>query len=366
MTSNPKLSTEFLEVLQDVLDRPIAFHRVFVKLTGSVTAALILSQAMYWTRRSSSNAEGWFFKTREQWEEETGLSRYEQEGARKTLRKHSFWKEKLLGIPAQMYYRVDITALSNELFLLARSRAYTDKLNKNARLLKTSQLDGGKPSNKKEEKQPTGWLETSQQYKGISETTTETIKTTPLTPREPSQDSTAGPGGGRGFIEQMFLGTLFAAADPSRIIRAAKKYDRTSDDVAVTVDVLDQQYRKSKRTIEDPTALVVAALKDGITPPESYIPRAQREAEIKTKQEEARKRTEDARDAEQAETQAYAEADLILSMLSDTQREELFSQAKAKLHKNVRSSKTAIRSMALQLIVTKARDGPPGDKKAPR
>ena len=33
--------------LLQLLDRPIAFHRCFVTLTGSVTAALMLSQALY-------------------------------------------------------------------------------------------------------------------------------------------------------------------------------------------------------------------------------------------------------------------------------------------------------------------------------
>jgi hypothetical protein len=36
--------------LIDLLDRPIAFHRIFVELTGSVLAAVMLSQAFYWSR----------------------------------------------------------------------------------------------------------------------------------------------------------------------------------------------------------------------------------------------------------------------------------------------------------------------------
>ncbi|MCI0653669.1 MAG: hypothetical protein L0Y39_04225, partial [Methylococcaceae bacterium] len=62
--------------LADLLDRPIAFHRSFVQLTGSVTAALVLSQAVYWQRRVSEDHDGWWYKTRSQWIEETGLSRY--------------------------------------------------------------------------------------------------------------------------------------------------------------------------------------------------------------------------------------------------------------------------------------------------
>ena len=92
-----------------IFDRPIAFHRCFVTLTGSVNAALMLSQAVYWQRR---NEEGkWWFQTREKWTDETGLTRDEQETARKRLSKFPFWKEGLQGIPAKLYFFVDIELL---------------------------------------------------------------------------------------------------------------------------------------------------------------------------------------------------------------------------------------------------------------
>ena len=65
-----------------VLDRPIAFQRAFVKLTDSINAALMLSQAVYWSSRTGDPG-GWFWKTQSQWEDETGLTRREQDGARK-------------------------------------------------------------------------------------------------------------------------------------------------------------------------------------------------------------------------------------------------------------------------------------------
>ncbi|WJY13636.1 hypothetical protein PCO82_13785 [Pectobacteriaceae bacterium CE90] len=67
-----------------VLDRPIAFQRSFVRMGAGITGALLLSQLIYWTNRT--NADGWIYKTQEEWEEETGLTRYEQESARKKLR----------------------------------------------------------------------------------------------------------------------------------------------------------------------------------------------------------------------------------------------------------------------------------------
>ncbi len=87
----------------DVFDRPIAFQRSFVSLTGSINAALMLSQAVYWSRRCT---DGWFYKTQGEWQEETGLTRTEQETARKNLRAKGFIEEKKRGVPCKVYYNV--------------------------------------------------------------------------------------------------------------------------------------------------------------------------------------------------------------------------------------------------------------------
>jgi len=100
--------------------RPIAFHRCFVKLTGSVHAALMLSQALYWLNperqgQGRGKDEGWFWKTREQWEAELGLSRWEQETARKQLRLTKFWKEKDKRLEHRIYFSVDFVELEKTL-----------------------------------------------------------------------------------------------------------------------------------------------------------------------------------------------------------------------------------------------------------
>jgi hypothetical protein len=309
----------------------------------------MLSQAVYWSKRANSNDEGWFYKTRDQWEEETGLSRYEQESARKALRKLSFWNEELRGVPAQMHYRIDTIALSNELLLVAES--LTEKRHKNARLLKSSQLDGGNPASKKAGNQPACLRETTQPYKGLSETTTE-ITTTPLTPLEPTPDQ---PSGGRDFVEKLLAGTMLHEADPGRISKAAKKYRRTQDETALAIDILDQQYRQSIRKIDDPTALVVSALKDGIDPPEGYVPKAEREAEAGRKREAARKLQDEERRAREAEDTAYREAEAKLSALPEEQLDELFAQVKTMLPAILRDSRLAVRTEAIRMLIAEAR-----------
>jgi len=86
----------------EILDRPIAFHRCFVKITGSIGAALMLSHAF----DQDPDTDGWFVKTSDEWEAETSLSRHEQEGARAQLREAGVWEEARRGMPAKPHFRV--------------------------------------------------------------------------------------------------------------------------------------------------------------------------------------------------------------------------------------------------------------------
>ena len=103
-----------MSTIATYLDRPIAFQRVFVALGAGITGALLLSQAVYWSRRSGDDT-GWFFKTQVEWEEETGLTRREQEGARSRLQSMGLLREERRGIPAKLFYRVDFEALQTSL-----------------------------------------------------------------------------------------------------------------------------------------------------------------------------------------------------------------------------------------------------------
>lgn len=96
--------------LNDMLDRPIAFQRAFVSLGAGITGALMLSQAIYWSNRTD-NAAGWFYKTMEEWEAETGMTRSEQESARKKLVKAGVLEEMKKGVPCRLFYRVNMDAV---------------------------------------------------------------------------------------------------------------------------------------------------------------------------------------------------------------------------------------------------------------
>lgn len=123
-----------------LLDRPIAFQRSFIRLDIGVTAALFLSQITYWTNRSDD--DGWVYKTQEEWEEETGLSRYEQEGARKKLRSIGVLLEKRKGVPARLFYKVDNNVLYQ---VLVAANKNAEKPHTGMR--KTTKQVRGKPAN---------------------------------------------------------------------------------------------------------------------------------------------------------------------------------------------------------------------------
>ena len=91
----------------EVFDLPITFHRCLVGVTGSVTAALMLSQAMAWSEQLAPEVEGWFMRSQGDWTEETGLSRWEQETARRVLRNCGLLEERKMGIPARLWFRVN-------------------------------------------------------------------------------------------------------------------------------------------------------------------------------------------------------------------------------------------------------------------
>lgn len=94
------------------LDRPIAYHRIFRKVSGSTVAAVFLSQAWYWSQRIPEDRDGWFYKKQAEWEDETGLSRSEQETARKKLVQLDILEEKREGLPAVLWYRINTDQLS--------------------------------------------------------------------------------------------------------------------------------------------------------------------------------------------------------------------------------------------------------------
>ena len=129
--------------------RPIAFHRAFL-VCGGVKVALFLSQACYW---SDTKAGDWFFKTVAEWEEETGLTRGEQEEVRKKLRDLGVLEEDRVGPNGRLHFRLDYEKLGEVLVATTRKNHIVEKPHSGkTSTRKNLEPERGKTSNRNEEK----------------------------------------------------------------------------------------------------------------------------------------------------------------------------------------------------------------------
>ena len=151
-----------------LLDRPIAYQPSFAQLrvgkikTGPV-GAVLLSQFVYWHNRMDGR---WFYKTRQEITQETGLSRDEQETGRKRLVAVGILEEQLRGAPATMHYRINADRLEALLLALAQEESQLVETPP-TRLRKPRQLDGGNAPNKMVATPPTSRGEPCQLAGGI-------------------------------------------------------------------------------------------------------------------------------------------------------------------------------------------------------
>lgn len=154
------MSLTWLE-LSAILDRPIAFHPIFGRIGGGTVPGVFMSQAFYWTRVQDQNApdaEGWFYKTRDEWKTETCLTRYEQESARKAWRDLGILEEEKRGMPAKTHFRINKPALL---------KAISDAVHMDSfGTYDVAAPVGGKPANKVVGKPPARRGKTSQQGGG--------------------------------------------------------------------------------------------------------------------------------------------------------------------------------------------------------
>jgi hypothetical protein len=151
-------------------DRPIAYHRCIAAITGSVNSGVFLCQALYWSDRTN-NPEGWFWKTAEEWTEETCLTRREQETCRKRLLQLGFIEEKRTGIPARMFYRLRKDQITTALWEWAHANRDRKAMHKNAKLECTKTpnwIGGNRQSNTESTAENTA--ETTEEHKNKNKT----------------------------------------------------------------------------------------------------------------------------------------------------------------------------------------------------
>ena len=94
-------------MIKELLKRPIAYNPIVAKAFGSVKLGILWSQIYYWSDKTN-DPNGWIYKTQNDIFDETGLSRKEQETARKLGKKLGILESEVRGVPPKVNFRVDI------------------------------------------------------------------------------------------------------------------------------------------------------------------------------------------------------------------------------------------------------------------
>src|SRR5687768_2253857 len=97
------------EFLEDV-GRPVTYHPRLAKALGGVKEAALLCHLFYWSGRGT-HEDGWIYKSRQELEDETGLSFREQERARKVLRDLKVLEEHYERLRHRLFFRVNTDVL---------------------------------------------------------------------------------------------------------------------------------------------------------------------------------------------------------------------------------------------------------------
>lgn len=134
-------SIQMIRLIEAMNDQPIAFNKHYVFIGCGINGALMLSQLVYWTSRTK-DADGWIYKTQTEWTQETGLTRKEQENARKKLKRLGFIAERKRGVPCKVFFKVERENLYKSLIEYSESLDCSQFApNVHTRLHETVELD---------------------------------------------------------------------------------------------------------------------------------------------------------------------------------------------------------------------------------
>lgn len=182
-------------------DKPIAYHPVLARIAGKATGGILLGQLTYWhgvmDAKYGKTWDGWFYKSAEELEEETGLTRWELETARKRLVQLGLIEFKNAGRPRKSYYKVSLDAIEQALSTderpISESRRKT-----NANLKRRTLETNPHPSALETNEQPVGNEQTISvgNQRAVQENTTESTQESTRATEEKSEkppDATPAP-----------------------------------------------------------------------------------------------------------------------------------------------------------------------------
>ena len=153
--SQPNFDQTLLSVFDALNDRPIVYHKIYAKITGSILAGLLLAQLIYWSKAMKHKE---FYKTNAELCEELGMSIDELKAAKKKIIQLGLFSIVVRGIPPTTYYTINLEVLFS---LISKNADSPTPINK----WKSHQLGDGKSTSQVVENPP-----------NISEMTTEITK----------------------------------------------------------------------------------------------------------------------------------------------------------------------------------------------
>lgn len=130
--------TDINKLLEEILTAPVAYHRVYSKITGSANTGLLLSQIFYWSNKMHRP----FYKTNEDFADDLGIGLSTFKASKARLVKLGFISTFLRGVPPTTHYILHKSAV------LAQIRNWLEIDQLNGRK-PTNQMGGNRPNNTK-------------------------------------------------------------------------------------------------------------------------------------------------------------------------------------------------------------------------
>jgi hypothetical protein len=107
-------------VMLEMFEQPILFYPWAARLGGSAMAGLFLSYAIKKMQALhdsglDSQVEAWFEAPVDEVQGETGMTRFEQQAAKRALMHCGLLQSKHVGLPARKQYQIDLPTLMRDL-----------------------------------------------------------------------------------------------------------------------------------------------------------------------------------------------------------------------------------------------------------
>ncbi|MGC2210375.1 MAG: hypothetical protein WA532_09725 [Candidatus Korobacteraceae bacterium] len=177
--AHPKTPASFAKTIRERLGASKELAIVYMPLIdicGDHNSALLLSQSLYWTERSS-DPDGWFYKTERDWFNELRFKRSKHEHAREKLQSLGFLDIKVRGLPPTVHHRVNLSAVHNAVEYV-RNLHIEIAPKRHIKSVRNGQIERAKGTNQNAQKAQINLHESRRTYKE-AETTAEKPRQTP-------------------------------------------------------------------------------------------------------------------------------------------------------------------------------------------